>query len=227
MDSVALPVRTKLDPTPASELLAELHDAFPNEKVTVAELIDRLEGRAIGLLLLILALPMCIPNVPGISTIFGLLLVAPGVQMVLGGSRLWLPGRVRRWSFPREGLQRAIRAAVPYLQRIERYIRPRWSVLTRAPFTSLFGLEVLIMAFVLMLPIPGGNWPPAMTLAVMALALLQRDGLLMLLSIPFGLISLVIAYLGIRIGIAAVHVGWEALQDLGGAIQTWIGALTG
>jgi len=105
--------KLRVAPPRASALLDELHDAFPNETVTVAELVDRLEGRAIGLLLLILALPVCIPNVPGISTIFGLLIIAPAIQMMLGGHRLWLPQRVRSWSFPREGLQRAIRAAVP------------------------------------------------------------------------------------------------------------------
>ena len=184
MDSGALPKSSKHAPN-ASALLAELHDAFPNEKVTVDELIDRLEGRAIGLLL-----------------------VAPGVQMMLGGRKLWLPRRVRAWSFSREGLQRAIQVANPYLKRIEKLIRPRLSFLTQAPFSFLFGFQVLVMAFVLVLPIPFGNWPPAMTLAMMALALLQRDGVLMLLSVPAAALSVGIAYAGVRIG-------WAALVELG------------
>jgi len=220
MDSGALPKSSKLAPPNASALLAELHDAFPNEKVTVAELIDRLDGRAIGLLLLILALPMCIPNVPGISTIFGLLLIAPGVQMMLGGGKLWLPRRVRAWSFSREGLQRAIQVANPYLKRIEKLIRPRWSFLTRMPFTFLFGFQVLVMAFVLVLPIPFGNWPPAMTLAMMALALLQRDGLLMLLSVPAAALSIGVAYAGVRIG-------WAALVELGQLLANFFQFVTG
>lgn len=219
MDSGALPKISKHAPN-ASALLAELHDAFPNENVTVDELIDRLEGRAIGLLLLILALPMCIPNVPGISTIFGLLLVAPGVQMMLGGRKLWLPRRVRAWSFSREGLQRAIQVANPYLKRIERLIRPRLSFLTQAPFSFLFGFQVLVMAFVLVLPIPFGNWPPAMTLAMMALALLQRDGILMLLSVPAAALSVGVAYAGVRIG-------WAALVELGQILTGFFPFLAG
>lgn len=218
MDTSVHPPRPKGAPPNASALLAELHDAFPNEKVTVAELIDRLEGRAIGLLLLILALPMCIPNVPGISTIFGLLLVAPGVQMLLGGGKLWLPRRVRAWSFSREALQRAITVASPYLRRIERYVRPRWSPLTRFPFTLLFGAQVLLMAMVLILPIPFGNWPPAITLAMMALALLQRDGVLMLLSVPAAILSVIVAYAGVRIG-------WAAIVELGQIFAGWSHAL--
>jgi hypothetical protein len=220
MDSAGALPKAKHPPPNASALLAELYDAFPNEKVTVAELIDRLEGRAIGLLLLILALPMCIPNVPGISTIFGVLLIAPGVQMMLGGGKLWLPRRVRAWSFSREGLQRAIQVANPYLKRIERLIRPRWSFLTRTPFTFLFGFQVLVMAFVLVLPIPFGNWPPAMTLAMMALALLQRDGILMLLSVPAGVLSIGVAYAGVRIG-------WAALVELGEILASFFRVVTG
>src|SRR5262249_7206823 len=141
----------------------ELHDAFPNPTVTVGELIERMNGRAIGLLLLILALPMCIPNVPGISTIFGALLIAPGVQMLAAGGKLWLPRRGRTWSFSRDGLQQAIKVAIPYLRRIEKFVQPRLTWLSRPPFTMLFGVQVLVMAFVLMLPIPFGNWPPAMS----------------------------------------------------------------
>ena len=60
---------------PASELLEDLIATFPGETVSVGELIDRLDSRAHGMLLLVLALPMCVPNVPGISTIFGVLML--------------------------------------------------------------------------------------------------------------------------------------------------------
>jgi hypothetical protein len=47
--------------------------------------------------LLVLALPMCVPNVPGISTIFGVLMLAPALQMVFGSRTLAVPQRVRDW----------------------------------------------------------------------------------------------------------------------------------
>lgn len=217
-DAPHLPARQRNAPPRASALLRDLEGAFPNETVTVHELIERLEGRAIGLLLLILALPMCIPNVPGISTIFGLLIIAPAVQMILGGQKLWLPGRVRRWSFPREGLLQAIRVAAPILERIEHFVKPRMPVLTQPPFTIFFGLQTLLMAFVLVLPIPLGNWPPGMTVAMTALALLQRDGLLMLLSAPAAVISVLIAYIGVRLG-------WVIMRELGELMVSWGAAL--
>ena len=198
-----------------SELLEDLAQAFPNEQVTVGELLDYLEGRALGFVMLLLALPMCIPNVPGISTVFGLLLLAPALQLTFGGQKLWLPHAMRTMAFPREGLKRAVEGAIPTLRRIERLIRPRWSWLTEKPVTYALGVQTFVMAVVLLLPIPFGNWPPGITVAITALALLQRDGLLAILSAPAAIASLATAYLGFRIGMAAFN---EIIQIVGGWI---------
>ncbi len=197
-----------------SELLLELTHAFPNERVTVGELLDRLEGRAVGLILLILALPMCIPNIPGISAVFGALLLAPSLQLTLGARRLWLPHFMRSWTFPREGLRAAVNGAAPLLRRVERLFKPRLTFATQFPFTILLGLQALLMAIVLIIPIPGGNWPPGMTISLMALALLERDGLLALMSILATIASTVTAYYFFRFGVYAMH-----------EFGDWIGAL--
>ncbi|MEJ0060165.1 MAG: exopolysaccharide biosynthesis protein [Terricaulis sp.] len=198
----------------ASAVLEELVEAFPNERISVGELIDQLDSRAHGVLLLILALPMCIPNVPGISTIFGFLMLAPALQLAFGQRKLWLPRQARNWSFRREGLRRALHAAIPTLKRLEFLIRPRLSFLTRWPVTSYVGVQSLLMALVLILPIWGANWPPGITVALTALALLQRDGVLMLLTIPCALGSLVALYVGTRIGIVVLQQLAEWAQAL-------------
>lgn len=201
---------------PASELLEDLIETFPGETVSVGELIDRLDSRAHGMLLLVLALPMCVPNVPGISTIFGVLMLAPALQMVFGSRRLMVPNRVREWRVSGESLRRTFQMAIPTLKRVEYLIKPRWSRLTRFPATILVGLQTLLMAFVLILPIPFANWPPGMTVAMTALALLQRDGLLMLITIPAAIASVASVYFGTKFGLAVIN----------GAIQ-WVQGFIG
>ncbi|GAN00428.1 exopolysaccharide synthesis protein exoD-related protein [alpha proteobacterium U9-1i] len=198
----------------ASALLEDLIDVFPNERVSFGELIDRLDLRAHGVLLLILALPMCIPNVPGISTIFGALMMLPALQLTLGQRRLWVPSNVRAWTFPRTGLTRTLVATIPTLRRCEVLVKPRLSLLTRFPVTILVGLQTLLMAFILILPIPFANWPPGMTVAITALALLQRDGVLMLLTIPAAIASVASVYLGTRLGLAAFNSIADWVQGL-------------
>ncbi|HVY85786.1 MAG TPA: exopolysaccharide biosynthesis protein [Caulobacterales bacterium] len=203
-----------LEPQGASAVLEELVDAFPNDRISVGELVDQLEGRAHGVLLLILALPMCIPNVPGISTIFGFLMLAPALQLALGQRRLWVPQRARGWTFPRDGLHRALSAAIPTLKRLEYLIRPRLGFLTRWPVTTYVGLQTLMMAIILILPVWGANWPPGITVALTALALLQRDGILMLLTVPAAAGSAAALYFGAKLG-------FEVLERLG----AWVGVV--
>ncbi len=210
-DATSQPI-IKETPATASALLSDLIQAFPEERVTVGDILERLEGQAFGLLLLLLALPNCIPNIPGLSTIFGVLMIAPAVQLIFGQEDLWLPRRVRRWSISRDALHMAIKGSLPILKRIERYVAPRWTFLTHPPFTQLLGLQTLMLAFVLILPIPLGNWPPGITVAATALALLQRDGRLALLSVPLAILSVAIAWAGVRIGFAA-------LRELGEMVQ--------
>lgn len=212
MDQSLLPPTRHDQPTPASVLLVNLMDAFPEERVTVGEVMERLEGQAFGLLLLVLALPNCIPNIPGLSTIFGVMMLAPAIQLILGRDALWLPERVRKWSFSRDALHSAIKGSLPILKRIERYVAPHWSFLTKPPFTQLLGLQTLFLAVVLILPIPLGNWLPGVTVAATALALLQRDGRLVLLSVPLTLISTVFAWAGIRIGIVALREAGQMIE---------------
>ena len=204
------------DPSPgtsgrsASAVLDDLSQALPGESVSVGDLVDRLDSRAHGVLLLVLALPMCIPNVPGISTIFGALMMAPAAQLVLGSRRLWLPAKVREWQVSCEALRRTFATATPTLRRIEYLIKPRWSPLTRFPATILIGLQTFLMAFILVLPIPFANWPPGMTVAMTSLALLQRDGLLLLLTLPAAAASVGSVYLGTRFGLVVINaiVAW-------------------
>jgi hypothetical protein len=189
----------------ASELLEDLASAFPDERVSVGELLDRLDARAYGMLLLVLALPMCVPNVPGISTIFGVLMLFPAVQMVIGARRLWAPAQLRAKQINGGVLRRTLRVAIPTLKRVEYLIRPRFSTLSRFPFTIAVGLQTLLMALILILPIPFANWPPGMTVAMTALALLQRDGVLMLLTLPAAILSVGSVFFGAYVGLAAVN----------------------
>jgi hypothetical protein len=150
---------------PASQLLGSLANTLTQDRVTVGELIDRLDARAQGLLLLMLSLPMCIPNVPGVSTIFGLLLIPPAIQLLTGRSTLWMPSGVRDWRMEGHRLRSALRGSAKLLAKVERLSRPRARLLTHWPATAVAGFQTLIMALVLILPIWGANLIPGIAVA--------------------------------------------------------------
>jgi hypothetical protein len=205
----------------------ELREAFPGEdKITVRTVLNRLDGRAFGLLLLVLALPNCIPNIPGISTIFGVLLIAPALQMIFGAGNPWLPKRLANMEIEPRHLRMGIDGALPFLRRIEKLVQPRLEFLTQKPATIYFGVQVLILGGILILPIPLGNWPPGMSVAALAIAMLQRDGVMAIISVGFFIASLIIAPLGIGMGIAALNWLVGTMADWVASFIGWVGALT-
>ncbi len=214
MDAALPPPPPRTPGRSASAMLEDLIASVPGDKVSVGELLDHLDARAYGMLLLVLALPMCVPNVPGISTIFGVLMLFPAIGMVVGARRLWAPAQLRAKEIDTNVLRRTLHLAIPPLRRVEYLVRPRFSSLTRFPLTIAAGLQTLLMAIILILPIPFANWPPGMTVAMTALALLQRDGVLMLLTIPAAILSVGSVFFGAFVGIAAINGMVEWLQRL-------------
>jgi hypothetical protein len=215
-DHVAPPL-----PPKTSQLLADLRDAFPgDEPISVRDVLKRLEGRGFGLLLLILALPNCIPNVPGISTVFGLLLVAPAMQMIFGAGTPWIPRQIADMKAAPDTFRKAIDWAMPGLIRVEKLVQPRLQFLTQKPATIWFGIQTLILAGILLLPIPLVNWTPGMGVATLAIALLQRDGMFAIISFGFFVFSCVAAPMMIGAGLAG-------LDYIVGTISQWAHAITG
>jgi hypothetical protein len=64
----------------------------------------------------------------------------------------------------------------PWLERAEKLLRPRVSALALPPVEYGVGLVCLLLAIVLVLPIPLGNMLPALAISLLALGLLERDG---------------------------------------------------
>jgi hypothetical protein len=193
-------------PPKTSQLLADLRDAFPgDEPISVRDVLKRLEGRGFGLLLLLLALPNCIPNLPGVSTVFGLLLVAPAIQMIFGAGTPWIPKQIADMKAAPETFRKAIDWAMPMLVKIEKLVQPRLQFLTEKPATIWFGIQILILAGLLSLPIPGVNMIPSFGIAFYAIALLQRDGLFALVSFGLFVVSCTLGPVMIGAGLAGAE----------------------
>lgn len=202
-----------------SELFLALAADLGGDQVLAGELIDHLAGRGVAILLLVFSLPLCVPNIPGISTLFGLLLMAPSIQMILGRAAVWLPGFVRTWSFRGDALRATLRACGKLLQKVEFLARPRLGHLTEGTFISLAGVQTLVMALVLLLPMPGANVIPGFAVALTGLAILQKDGLFMLLSTAVAVAALIWVYLGGKYVIDFSIWAVEACRDLIGHIR--------
>jgi hypothetical protein len=174
-------------------VLRRLVDGFDEPTVSVGAIADRLGSRAFGFIILLAALPMIVPNVPGVSTVFGLLIIFPALQIAIGRRRVRLPRRVRRYAFSSAKIKAIVIRALPTIQKMERILRMRWRPLTRGAPLNAVGALTLLLAVLMALPIPGANAPPAVACALMAIGIIERDGVVVALGIAAGLAALAFA----------------------------------
>ena len=88
--------------------------------------------------------------------------------------------------------------ALPYLERTERLLKPRLTGLLSWTGERLIGVALLVLAITLTLPIPFGNWLPAFAIAIVGLALVEKDGVAVLVGLGVGAASLIV--IGVVVG---------------------------
>ncbi len=196
------------------DLAADLRqERVGRERITMGEAMDRLGQEGLGLALLILTLPALIP-IPGpVGLTFGTLTFFIGLQVLLGARSLWLPAILRRQTIPAPAMRRVIAASLPYLTRVERYLREsRMPRLAGPQARTLLAAPVMALSLIIALPIPFGNLAPAIALVAFAVGFLARDGLAILAALV----------------LAAIAFGWTAvLLAAGASIVEWVYGLVG
>jgi hypothetical protein len=160
-----------------SEVLREIAETWPEERVTLGDLIDLFGDRGHGLLMLTLTLPNLVPiYLPGLSAVTGLPMAFVALQMALGVRHPWMPRFLRRRSVAVTDLRRIVERAEPWLRPVERVLRPRLHALTDGVAKRLIGALCVVLALLLSLPIPLTNIPLAAPVAVFSLGVAERDG---------------------------------------------------
>ncbi len=177
-----------------SEILQDLCDES-HASETLGELLTRFGRRAFGALLFVFAAPNLLPLPPGASTFLGAPLVLFTPQLAAGVSTPWMPQGWRERPFDMRALRGGFQRLLPVVRRIEHVSSARLTFLFGPVGDRMIGAVCTLLAFILMLPLLGGNLLPAATISVFAIALIQRDGLLALLgyvlaAVSFGVLAL-------------------------------------
>lgn len=196
-----------LSKLPTSQLLMAIARDAREERLTLDMLATGLGDRTFGVLLLLLALPNCIPGPPGFGSIFGLPLLAVAVQMILVNGSARLPAILGRRTISRTWLLAILSRAMPILGRIERLCRPRMPRMVEGNGERAIGVVVLILALMICVPAPFTNAPPAIAILVLAVALLEKDGLIALLGLFGSIIALAVAAAGLIATIGLIILG--------------------
>jgi hypothetical protein len=205
----------------AEELNKLLARGNSSDSITLGEVFERIGDRGFGLLLLVLSLPSALPvPAPGYSTPFGVLLSVLALQMMAGRRTPWLPKRAAGIRL-RGGFVEAMLAFLgKFFGKVEFLIKPRLRWVGSRGGLFLLGTLVLVMAGLMILPIPLTNTAPAFVIFLIGVGLSEDDGAFCLLAAGLGVLAIaaysLVLYLFFRFGIAGL-----------GQITEWFKALAG
>lgn len=160
----------------SEDLAAIFADA--DQGVTIRSLLEKMDHRSFGFLLVVLPLPTALPfTPPGFTIPFGVLLIGLGLQMVIGRHSPWMPG----WVLDRKlasGKSRKMFAALPkFLAKFEKLVKPRFPALNSEFVHRLGGLFIVLAALAMMVPFPVTNSICAIAIFLVGLGSLEDDGL--------------------------------------------------
>ena len=172
-----------------TELLQELLEHVPEPEpgepepyIALEELLERFQRRAFGVFLLIVVLPSFIPVALGVGAVSGALSILCGMQMMWGLERPWLPKFARDFGLPRRRLASFARKTETWFRWLEKIIKPRQERFTGRSADIFTGFIILLMGIALSLPVPLTNFFFAVPLAVLAFAMIERDGAMIAIS---------------------------------------------
>lgn len=194
---------TDRKPRRLSDIFQEIsyEPAATDERISLGHLIDGFGNRAFGALLFIFAVPVALPiAIPGISAVLGTPLLFLSWQLMRGREQPWLPEVMRSRSFRRADFAGMLQRVLPSIRRVERLVGPRLIWMTNRRGEQVIGLFAFVLAVVLFLPIPFGNTVPALAIAILALSVLERDGVAAIAGTLVGLAGIAVVS-GVVVGL--------------------------
>jgi hypothetical protein len=194
-------------PPPLSQRLKQIADDLGADRLSFTDLARQLRSRAWGALLFIFAAINVLPLPPATSWIFAMPLALVSAQMLFGRTSPWFPARIDRRGITRQQLGQLI-AKVEWIEhRVDRIFKPRLAALTGPTATRLIGLACFLLALVAAIPVPLFHIAPAASAVLFGLALIYRDGALVIVAGIAAVLSILLDALVIGSGLVALQYG--------------------
>lgn len=159
-------------------LVESLAAAAGPDGLTLREIRDRLDERAYGLLVLILAIPCLVPGLYGVPQVVGLAILILAAQLLCGREEPWLP----RWFLNLRARSAWLEGMADFTEKrlgwLERLSRPRLKGFSVGPGERFAAVFMILATLTIVLPMT--NTIPSVALSLLAVGLIQRDGLFVL-----------------------------------------------
>lgn len=161
--------------------------AHENARIEIREILANFGTAAYGPALFFFSLVELLPFVsaiPGMFIFTSSAMTTLGYQLFIGRPTPWLPNWILNRSFSRVHLREQLKHWNPWMKTMERIVHPRLVFMTSPPFLQViaFLCMCLALSFFPLAPIPAAEKVPAVPIALFALAITARDGLMAILG---------------------------------------------
>ncbi len=191
----------------ASDILRAIADRHKGDTISIGEMMEAFGERAFGIMMIVFCLPNMVP-VPALGALFGIPLLLIALQMALGRPKPWLPRFIEGKSIQHASLVKMVNVVEPRMRRVEAALKPRWTFLFSPWMDKIIGLLAVLCSISIIIPLPGSNFPPAIALILISLAVIQEDGLYLGLGGVIGIVG--VTYTTIIVG-GLAYAGWFAM----------------
>lgn len=188
---------------------AEQHRAAESGADLTLSLQDllRLHGESsLAVLLMLLAVVSVLP-VAGAGTVMSVGIWAVAWSWVRARETLSLPERLGQLSLNERWSGRCLHGLAWLYETSQRCMRPRWAWLSHSGTRPWWGAWIALMGLVIFAPLPLGNVLPSLSLVLLSLGWMFRDGLALLLSSATGLA-------GVAYGLSMGHLAMQAFAQM-------------
>lgn len=156
--------------------------------VTVGEILTAAGTRSFGPVVVVAGLVVLAPligDIPGVPTLMGLLIVLTVGQRLFHRRHIWLPRWLSERKVPRDKLHTGLRWMHKPARFLDRFTKPRLTVLMNGGGNLLLALSCLVVALALPLMevVPFSANGGGLALMAFGLAMIARDGLVAIFAL--------------------------------------------
>lgn len=176
------------EPESVEEVIGELDElASKSDAVRIRDVLDDFGGRSFGPFLLLPALLEITPigGIPGVPSFLAAIIALIAMQMLIGKDHVWLPGFVERRAIESKKLHKAVMKLRGVARWLDDHSRDRFHSLTRGIWIKVSAVAVLLLCATVppLEFLPFASSAPMLAIAAIALALIVRDGLVMICAL--------------------------------------------
>lgn len=183
------------EPEGVEDIIGELDDLASKQKeVCIGDVLDDFGARSFGPVIMIFALLELTPvgAIPGFPTALAAIIALIALQMLFGKDHIWIPQFIQQRSVDSKKLHKGVTKLRGVAHWLDGHSKDRLSALTKGVWLKVAALAITVLCITVppLEFLPFASSGPMLAIAAIGLALIVRDGLVMLFALALAVAAL-------------------------------------